>query len=77
MAKPYTEDSLTGALDHHVTTGAVRSYQRAPESTNRWLVEVRGLSRVTLTTDQLYGLALGLAAGERRWKADVSHVDDV
>lgn len=68
--KPFTEDSLTRALDHHVKTGAVREYRRSPDRLNRWIVDLPGYGTATLTTDQLYGLTLGLAAGQRHWKDD-------
>lgn len=68
----YTLDSLTRALDHHVSTGAIGFYQRAAETKDGWRVELPSLGVVTFTTAQLAGLTQGLAAGERRWKGQAS-----
>lgn len=64
--KPYNQDSLRRALDHHVGRGAVVQYLIESESarSSAWVVTLPKLDPVNLTEAQVYGLVLGLRASE-------------
>ena len=64
----YTPDSIQRALDHHVTTGALRSATRSGEALRpAWIVEYDGPGAGTLclSIKEAHVLCIGLARGEK------------
>jgi hypothetical protein len=68
MSNTPLAESVARALELHVERGALRSFLRPEPGRDYWLVDTATIGSRRLTLAGAEGLAIGLAAGELRWK---------